>query len=295
MLLDVTPIKDGLPKKNYDAKGLVSKLGLEAKRIDCCVDGCMLYYDNDVALTKCKFCNKPRYRVKTIGTSNRKPFPIKAMFYLPIIPRLHRLFASIEIASQMSWHYENRRSSSMLQHPSDGEAWKHFDRVHADFTIDPGNVRLNLCTYGFNPYIQASSSPYYCWPIIVTPYNLPPEIWMTKPYMFLSCVIPGPFNPTVGIDDLKKLWSGVMTYNISRKQNFMMGATLMLTINDFPAYGMLSGWGTHGRLACPYCMEDTKAFQLANGGKTSWFDYHRRFLPTDHAFRRNTNAFKKEK
>ena len=32
---------------------------------------------------------------------------------------------------------------------------------------------------------------------------------------------------------------------------------------------------------------------MANGGKTSWFDCHRRFLPTDHAFRRNKNAFKK--
>ncbi|RZC08939.1 hypothetical protein D0Y65_015588 [Glycine soja] len=50
--------------------------------------------------------------------------------------------------------------------------------------------------------------------------------------------------------------------------------------------------GTHGRLACAYCMEDTKAFQLANGGKTYWFDCHRRFLPSDHAFRRNKNAFK---
>jgi len=40
-------------------------------------------------------------------------------------------------------------------------------------------------------------------------------------------------------------------------------------------------------------MEDTKAFQLANGGKTSWFDCHCRFLPSDHAFRRNKNAFKK--
>ena len=30
-------------KKNYDAKRLVSKLGLEVKKIGCCVDGCMLY------------------------------------------------------------------------------------------------------------------------------------------------------------------------------------------------------------------------------------------------------------
>ena len=71
---------------------------------------------------------------------------------------------------------------------------------------------------------------------------------MTKPYMFLSCVIPGPFNPTIGIDvysqplidDLKKLWRGVMTYDVSRKKNFTRAA-LMWTINDFPAYGMLSG------------------------------------------------------
>ena len=124
---------------------------------------------------------------------------------------------------------------------------------------------------------------------------------MTKPYMFLSCIIPGPFNPIVGIDvylqplidDLKKLWSGVLTYDVSRKKNFMMRIALMWTINVFPAYAMLSGWGTHGRLPCPYCMEETKAFQLANGRKTSWFDYHRRILPSDHAFRRNKNAFKK--
>ena len=61
------------------------------------------------------------------------------------------------------------------------------------------------------------------------------NVYMTKPYMFLTCVIPGPFNPTVCIyvylqpliDDLKKLWSGVMTYDVSRKQNFMMRATLV--------------------------------------------------------------------
>ena len=29
----------------------------------------------------------------------------------------------------------------------------------------------------------------------------------------------------------------------------------MWTINDFLAYGMVSGWSTHGILACSYCME----------------------------------------
>jgi len=68
-------------------------------------------------------------------------------------------------------------------------------------------------------------------------------------YMFLTCLILGQFNPKVGIDvflkplmdALKKLWTGVLTYDISKKQNFIMRAMLMWTINDFPAYGLLSG------------------------------------------------------
>jgi len=99
----------------------------------------------------------------------------------------------------------------MLRHPSDGEPWKHFDRKHPTFASDPHNVRLSLCSYGFNPYIQASSSSYSCWLVIFTPYNLPPEMCISKPYMFLSFLIPRPSNPKASIhvylepliDDLK--------------------------------------------------------------------------------------------
>ena len=63
------------------------------------------------------------------------------------------------------------------------------------------------------------------------------------------------------IDELTQLWSSrALTYDISRKQNFVMRATLMWTINDFLAYGMVSSWSTHGKLACPYSMENKKAF-----------------------------------
>jgi len=114
--------------------------------------------------------------------------------------------------------------------------------------------------------------------------------------MFLSCLIPGPTNLTKKIDvylqplidDLKQLWSeGVFTYDISTKENFIMRACFMWTINDFPAYAMLSGWGTKGKFACLYCMEDTKSFTLKHGGKSYWFDCDRQFLPTNHPFRRS--------
>jgi hypothetical protein len=70
-----------------------------------------------------------------------------------------------------------------------------------------------------------------------------------------------------------------------------MRAALMWTINDFPAYGMVSGWSMHGKLACPYCMENNKAFTLTNGGKVSFSYCHRHLLPSNHRYRKNKNDF----
>ncbi|XP_045831211.1 uncharacterized protein LOC123922548 [Trifolium pratense] len=298
-------MKEGMPKDNlvvpdfYRAKKLVSKLGMGCEKIDCCINGCMLYYKDDLMEKECHFCQAPRYKVGKGG----KEIPFNKMHYLPLTPRLKRLYASKNSARHMRWHSEHQQVEGVLEHPSDAEAWKHFDQTYPQFSSETRNVRLGLCADGFTPFGQ-SGKQYSCWPIIVTPYNLPPWMCMTTPYMFLTMIIPGPRNPKAKIDvylqplidELKFLWEeGALTYDISRKQNFVMRAALMWTVNDFPAYGMLSGWMTAGKLACPYCMEHSKAFYLKNGGKTSWFDCHRQFLPNDHMFRRNKDSFYKDR
>ena len=45
----------------------------------------------------------------------------------------------------------------------------------------------------------------------------------------------------------------------------------MWTINDFSAYGMVSGQSKHEKLAYQYCMENDKAFTLTNRGKAFFF------------------------
>jgi hypothetical protein len=64
---------------------------------------------------------------------------------------------------------------------------------------------------------------------------------MRPEFMFLSMVIPGPSSPGWNIDvclrslidELTQLWfSRVLTYDISRKHNFVIRAVLMWTIND---------------------------------------------------------------
>ena len=69
----------------------------------------------------------------------------------------------------------------------------------------------------------------------------------------------------------------------------------MWIINDFSAYGMLSGWSTHGKLACPYYMENTKLFQLEHGRKPYWFDCQCQFLFEHHPFRKQRDSFRRNK
>jgi hypothetical protein len=65
----------------------------------------------------------------------------------------------------------------------------------------------------------------------------------------------------------------------------------MWTINDFPVYEIVSGWSTHGKLTCPYCMEHNKAFTLTNRGKASFFYCYHHFLPTNHRYKKSKKDF----
>jgi len=119
-------------------------------------------------------------------------------------------------------------------------------------------------------------------------------------YIFLALVVPGPEHPGRKlnilmqplVDELKKLWVGVQTKDASLKHSFTMRASYLWSVHDFRAYGDFAGWSTNGKLACP-CGYGCQGFQLRHGRKACWFDCHRRFLPIDHPFRMQANAFRR--
>ena len=167
-----------------------------------------------------------------------------------------------------------------------------------EFAAEIRNVRLGLASDGFNPFGTMSIS-HSSWPVILMPYNLPPWLCMKQSYFILSLIIPGPKAPGNDIDvyleplidELCHLWkNGVKTYDASLKEEFVLCAALLWTINDFPAYGNLSGWSTKGKLACPSCHKDTTSKRLRHGKKDCYMR-HRRFLPLDHPYRRDRKNF----
>ena len=81
-----------------------------------------------------------------------------------------------------------------------------------------------------------------------------------RQFMFITLLIPDPKNPKGNLDiymqplieKLLQLWNeGIPTYDVSLRQNFIMKVVILWTMSDFPAYDILSGWITAGRLACP--------------------------------------------
>ena len=201
-------------------------------------------------------------------------------------------------ASYMRWHKEELVVDGKMRHPADSKAWKHVDATYEWFVEDPRNVRLGLASDGFNPFGMLNVS-YSCWPVILIPYNLPPWLCLKQSYWMLSMMIPGARSPGVSIDvylqplidELKVLWEeGVKAWDAKERKDFDLHAILLWTINDFPAYAMLSGWSTKGKFACPYCHTETDYLWLKHGKKHCYMGHHR-FLPMDHKWRKNKVSF----
>jgi DNA-directed RNA polymerase subunit RPC12/RpoP len=164
-----------------------------------CVKNCMLFLKEHKDDIKCKHCGRSRYvKVRNEdGVSVTTKVATKQLRYIPITPRLKRLFLSKETAKQMRWHKEEKHESEepdIMSHPVDSEAWQALDYFDPEFARDPRSVRLGLSTDGFQPH-STDSHPYSCWLVLVIPYNLPPDKCLKEGFIFLTLVISGPKEP----------------------------------------------------------------------------------------------------
>jgi Transposase family tnp2 len=93
------------------------------------------------------------------------------------------------------------------------------------------------------------------------------------------------------LEELHKLWrDDVRIYDANLKEQFILRVMIFCTINDFPAYGNLSGCRTKGFQTCPICGDDTCSLRLKNCKKNIYMGHHR-FLRLNHSYRKKKNAF----
>jgi hypothetical protein len=83
----------------------------------------------------------------------------KQLRYMPLIPRVKRLFLSRKTPMHIRWQKDcTDRQDGLMVHPSDGDAWKTLDNFDPDFASDARNVRIGLATDGFTPFNMRRST-----------------------------------------------------------------------------------------------------------------------------------------
>ncbi|KAL3617125.1 hypothetical protein CASFOL_039519 [Castilleja foliolosa] len=139
------PEDNELPESNYKAKKILCPLGLGYKKIHACPNDCILYRKDFKNLHECPKCGISRYKNSNDESGIKKP-PSKVLWYLPIIPRFKRLFASPTEAKNLRWHADEKIDDGKLRHPSDSPQWKKMDQLYPFFGNEPRNLRA------FNAY-----------------------------------------------------------------------------------------------------------------------------------------------
>jgi hypothetical protein len=124
LIIDLIPTKHNMQKDLYQSKKIMSGLGINYKKIDVCENNCMLLWKEHKDDTKCMHYGRSRYvevRNKD-GVSVTTKVTTKQLRYIPITPRLKRLFLFEETAKQMRWHNEGKCESEdpdIMSHPTD--------------------------------------------------------------------------------------------------------------------------------------------------------------------------------
>ena len=205
-----------------------------AKR--CCVSEKVGKYAN---CDTCPKCGDARYEVQT-------KIPRKRFRYIPLAPRLQRLFHDSYMSQKLQSHSKrnDEPTSKVMTDIHDSAAWTSKYSDNGAFQGDPRGVSLALCTDGMNPFSKMNQT-YSMWPIVLTVLNLPRHIRNLAGSMLLSGIIPGRSEPKNMDAYLDVLVEEIMHMNTSevydgyRNETFHLKVQLLLNVPDYPGQNKL--------------------------------------------------------
>ena len=235
--LFILPTDNELPTNYNDARKMFSDYPTPVQNYDCCVNDCVIFRDSRShqysQLKECPECKEPRFKS---GTS----IPRKRFKYLPLEPRIRRLFAN-EVTSGLLQNHQN----DLPQQPTfmcdihDSPAWSEWYGENGCYKEDPRAITFSICLDGLNPFKKENSSYSMC-PILLSPLNFPPHIRKLSGAFFLAGIIPGPNEPRntdpyleIVVDEVLSLCNSDV-YDGYRKEIFKLQVNIKLHTLDYP-------------------------------------------------------------
>ncbi len=258
---------------------------------DVCPNDCVIFRGDHKDALQCPKCGAKRY------ISEQSSIPARRFTYLPLKPRLSRLFGTANMAQILQSHAVVRGSELDTMHDiHQSPAWKTAYEDGGLFNGDPRGISLALCTDGVNPFAHHRVS-YSMWPIMLTLLNLPRKMRNRFGSVVLVGIVPGNgsqeahnLNPYLDIlvDELLELCN-ITLYDAYQKAPFPCKVELLLHVLDYPGISkVFSVVGSGGIQGCAFC--DQPGEHDSNLQKTVYLR-NRRFLPATSKLRKDKTKY----
>lgn len=226
------------PMSYAKAKVIIKDMLVPIQSYDCCINDCITYRNcakGDFAeLTHCPSCSAPRYKPNT--SSAQKLFK-----YIPLGPRLKRMFANKKISEILQNHLNDTMSQppEIVSDLHQSKAWKSMYAVDGPFKGDTRGISFSLCADGTNPFSKEKIA-YSMWPIMISLLNLPPHLRNIRGSILLAGIIPGKNEPQnldpyidILVEEIKHL-NGLRCFDAFRNEEFDLQVDIFMHILDYP-------------------------------------------------------------
>ena len=248
----VLPQPNLLPDSYCAALKLIEPFLIQPLVFDVCPNDCIIFRGAHATLSECPICTSKRYKTNLT--------PCRRFRYLPIGPRLERLFGTPNLAQIVQAHGLSA-TPSILHDIHDSYAWSSAYSEGGIFKTDPRGISFGLCTDGVNPFSHLRTS-YSMWPIVLSLLNLPRKTRHNFGNLLLVGIVPGngkheakniqPYLEIL-VDELISL-SNTTIYDAYQQATFELKVEILLHILDYPGIGKVFNiYGAGAYKGCAWC------------------------------------------
>ena len=246
----ILPSGNRLPNSYANAIKLIKSALAPEEVYHCCINDCVVFRGINKDCSECPVCEEPRYY-------EGRNVPRKTFKYLPLGPRIRRLFRSAKTSQLLQSHSNTSQTSTqMVADIHQTDVWKKRYSPRGEFGGDARSLSLAVCADGTNPFSKEKTS-YSMWPIVVSILNLPSHLRRLPGYLQLVGIIPGRSEPKntdpymdVLVDELLEL-NGTILFDAFKNEKFSLKANIVLHILDYPGQNKL--FHCHGEFNMQHC------------------------------------------
>ena len=290
MQQSILPPGNNLPISYEAALSAIEPYLVQPLVYDACKNDCIIFRRQYASLTECPKCGCKRY------VSEQSKLAVRRFTYLPLKPRLQRLFGNHNMAQVLQSHCAVRGSNDSIYDIHQSASWKRAYSVNGVFKENHRGISLALCTDGVNPFAH-NKVTYSMWPIMLTLLNLPRRLRNKYASIMLVGIVPSngaqePYslNPYMDIlvDELLEL-SSCSLYDAYQDAPFDCKVAVLLYILDYPGIcKTLSVVGSGGLQGCMFC--NIQGIRNKHLDKTVYLQ-NRRFLPSESSLRKDETRY----